>query len=234
VAGDPRTPAERREHDRQYQSEYYGDSGLGEFWFRIGHFEVSLDSVDPRLDFLAGRLDSLTIAATGRSVRVRGVGPPATGIIQELGPGRGSSTNPRTDSLDWRRFDSWIYLRGGDTVQVIGAVPAPVRPRGLLTPRRIDVEPGVAGRGARGGGSGADDAIAGPYSTGWSGARDGPLFNLAPGLEERSPGRSGIIGLASGSLASADMYMFPAGELAPHFVKIMVVHLRPGTAWKGR
>jgi hypothetical protein len=32
----------------------------------------------------------------------------------------------------------------------------------------------------------------------------------------------------------AENYMFPEGELAPKMLRVMVVHLTPGTRWSGR
>jgi hypothetical protein len=57
---------------------------------------------------------------------------------------------------------------------------------------------------------------------------------LAAGLHEPTPGQSGIQDLPSTSVSAADIYRFPAGDLAPGALQVMVVHLTPGTIWKGR
>jgi hypothetical protein len=40
--------------------------------------------------------------------------------------------------------------------------------------------------------------------------------------------------LASTSVSYTDTYTFAAGELSPRPLRIIVVHLTPGTVWKGR
>ncbi len=95
-----------------------------------------------------------------------------------------------------------------------------------------------AGRGGRGRGaagtSGAADSVVGSYNAGLGATRNGAPLNQAPGLQDQTPGQSGIQGLPSSSVWSAEMYLFAAGELAPRALQIMVVRLTPGSTWKGR
>jgi hypothetical protein len=60
------------------------------------------------------------------------------------------------------------------------------------------------------------------------------MTNAADGLEPIGGGKSGIQGLLASSLAAGGNYTFPAGELSPAMLRIVVVQLTPGTTWKGR
>jgi hypothetical protein len=116
-----------------------------------------------------------------------------------------------------------------------------------------------AGGGARGGGGGAMISRAGgagavgvpayggfritgldsgSYVTGFSspvavGGVPVPL-NSAAGLQDPGNGESGIQGLKASAVAMAEQYLFAPGQLAPQMLRILVVHLAPGTNWKGR
>lgn len=59
-------------------------------------------------------------------------------------------------------------------------------------------------------------------------------LNTASGLQEPGNGESGIQGLKSASITAGEQYLFAPGQLAPHALRIIVVHLAPGTNWKGR
>jgi hypothetical protein len=59
-------------------------------------------------------------------------------------------------------------------------------------------------------------------------------FNTANGLQEPGRGESGIQGLKASSLTMAESYFFNGGQLAPTPLRILVVHLAPGTNWRGR
>ena len=81
-----------------------------------------------------------------------------------------------------------------------------------------------------------DSAPSGPYKVGSGFVRSGEIANANQGygLQESGGGQSGIQGLLSSSVSLAESYVFPAGELAPRALRIMVVHLTPGTVWQGR
>ena len=59
-------------------------------------------------------------------------------------------------------------------------------------------------------------------------------LNTANGLQDPGRGESGIQGLKASSLTMAESYFFNGGQLAPTPLRILVVHLAPGTNWKGR
>ena len=83
--------------------------------------------------------------------------------------------------------------------------------------------------------TGVVEVSPGSYRVGWTRTRDGESdMNRAPGLQEPTEGESGIQGLSSASVARADMYSFAAGSLAPQVLRVVVVQLTPGTAWRGR
>jgi hypothetical protein len=79
-------------------------------------------------------------------------------------------------------------------------------------------------------------SIPGAYTVGWTAYRDGQLLpmNLARGLDTPGRGRSGVEGLPSTSVSSADPYVYAATELAPLPARVLVVHLTPGSTWKAR
>ena len=65
--------------------------------------------------------------------------------------------------------------------------------------------------------------------------RDGqPVLNSAAGLQLPGNDESGIQGLKTKSLTMGETYTFTPGQLAPQLLRIIVVHLAPGTSWKGR
>jgi hypothetical protein len=95
---------------------------------------------------------------------------------------------------------------------------------------------GVA-RGGGGGGSGFNNAglDSGSYYFGGSRASESYAgVNSAAGLQAPLKGESGIQGLSAKSLTMGVSFNFPAGQLAPHTLRIYVVQLAPGTNWKGR
>ena len=94
-----------------------------------------------------------------------------------------------------------------------------------------------AGRGFGGRGRGVFGArypgsAPGTYSAGWVGPAAGNA-NRAQGLEIPLQAKSGIRGLESSSVESADTYFFAPGELARSALRVMVVHLTPGASWRG-
>ena len=100
--------------------------------------------------------------------------------------------------------------------------------------RRYQV--GVRGGAVSGGYRGeVQGAAPGSYRVGWMHMRNGELVtNRAHGLQDAGDGESGIQGLPSTSVALADLYSFAAGSLAPQYLRVLVVHLTPGTVWSGR
>jgi hypothetical protein len=93
------------------------------------------------------------------------------------------------------------------------------------------------GGGGRGGGSGFNNAglDSGSYYFGGSRASESHAgLNSAAGLQAPLNGESGIQGLSAKSLTMGVSFNFPAGQLAPHTLRIYVVQLAPGTNWKGR
>jgi hypothetical protein len=84
------------------------------------------------------------------------------------------------------------------------------------------------------GGSATDNVTPGAYLSGWSGSRNGGHVNQAAGLRDHGSSESGISGLLSASVSSTEKYTYPAGDLAPQLLRILVVHLAPGTSWTGR
>ena len=237
VGGDSRTPLERTEYNRQYQAEFWGSAGVG------GRGGLPLRVLH---DSLGGDFFSGAKAAAGGGARGTGVGRGARG------GGAGIDSLAGLDSLA-KRLRVADGARGVGDGRLVKAKPAhfdslPERlhVRGAAADSlyaafgRRAAEPGSSARGGRGGGGSntgtpsAGSGLPGPYRNGWSGTRNGPLFNQASGLQEPAPGQSGIEGLVATSVASADIYRFPAGELAPNLLQIMVVRLTPGTVWRGR
>ena len=117
------------------------------------------------------------------------------------------------------------------------------------------------GAGARSGGGGGGGGFGGAAAAGGSPARivgEGTFYggadssgvytigfgrfvngqsvdlNQAAGLQEPGGGESGIQGLKAASLSMGETYLFAPGQLAQRPLRIVVVHLAPGTAWKGR
>jgi TonB-dependent SusC/RagA subfamily outer membrane receptor len=84
--------------------------------------------------------------------------------------------------------------------------------------------------------SAADSASTGSYIVGSRIQRDGQAMpaNLATGLQAAGNGQSGIQSLPAASVSSVDLYTFGPRELAPQTAHILVVHLTPGSTWKGR
>jgi hypothetical protein len=93
---------------------------------------------------------------------------------------------------------------------------------------------GAGRRGGRGASTIANVDSVGPYTASLSGPQLKGRSNQAYGLQDAVAGESGIQGLASKSVASADTYRFAAGELAPRSLHVMVVHLIQGANWRGR
>jgi hypothetical protein len=96
------------------------------------------------------------------------------------------------------------------------------------------------GAGGRGGFAGPTFGVAdstGSYLLGFRRVIDGSIANLneAAGLQDPGNGESGIQGLKSTSLTMGETYFYPPGQLAANQpLRVIVVHLAPGTRWNGR
>ena len=209
VGGDSRTPQERSAYNREHRAEFRGAAGGG----GRGGSEVRVISPSAATDTLSREF-----------VLVPGI------IARRLG---------RPDSSFVLRIDTAVLARQpggrgrGAGVGASDSLAANVRLRMVEFGQSSRVAGGGRG-GSRGVASDSAGASAPPttYRSGWS--TQSPLLNEAAGLNEPADGQSGITGLASASVASADMYVYPAGELAPRLLRIMVVHLVPGATWTGR
>jgi hypothetical protein len=254
VGGDPRTPAERSEYNRQYQAEFWGTTGRGGRGGGGGvlPFPLRHDSLGTGF-FVGAKAAALGAGGGARGSGARGGGGGLDTLAARLEVLRGAAaaalygSKVANDSLFLHRraadsgagkvmqkrvlieklhtggaADSLFTFYAGDSVRI----------RGFAAGARG----GGGGRGGVGSNTGTPSmgsGLPGPYKNGWSGTRNGPLFNQASGLEEPTPGQSGIQGLVAASVSSAQTYFFSAAELAPAELKIMVVHLTPGTVWKG-
>ena len=58
--------------------------------------------------------------------------------------------------------------------------------------------------------------------------------NEAPGLQQPGNGESGVQGLKSASVTLGESYQFSAGQLNRWGMRVFVLHLSPGSTWKGR
>ena len=63
---------------------------------------------------------------------------------------------------------------------------------------------------------------------------DGQTMNMnqAYGLQEPGRGESGVQGLPSSKVAMAETYNYFRGELTAAPIRVLVLHLIPGTSWK--
>ena len=119
-----------------------------------------------------------------------------------------------------------------DSMQRAGTIRAVVRDSSSPVVERGRVGSfGGAMVQARGSGSTLSNGGVGSYRTGWAMSNNGEI-NQASGLQELSPGQSGIQGVASTSVSSAETYYFPTGELGPRMLRVVVVHLTSGAKWK--
>lgn len=242
VAGDTRTPIERAEYNRRYRSEFGSAAagGRGGGAGRLTAFGIRHDSATVRF---FDRADSAG-ARDGGGVRIRLHGTDSTdrsSAIVRRGylVGVDSALRARADTLGYRgRLTPRVRAGGtGDSAWVVYSFQLPERRPGDSTSLRYSLgySRAVGGGGRGGGGADSASGAAGAgsaYVTAWSGSR--ALVNQASGLSERGGGQSGIQGLPSASVSSADAYFFAAGELASQALKIIVVHLVPGTTWPGR
>ncbi|HET9423881.1 MAG TPA: hypothetical protein VFO55_00810 [Gemmatimonadaceae bacterium] len=210
IAGDTRTPAERRTYNQEFRRELTGNAAVvgGAGGGRGGTARAML-SDSGRLRVLA---DTLRYPA--------GV---ATGTARGVGGGRGVGGRARAVGGDTAVVDS---AKGA----MQRAVLITERPAYTIARRDSSGETrlyvGLDSARTRAGAPGS-------YRVGWvfSGSA---LLNAASGLQELGNGESGIQGLKSASLAGADTYQFSAGELAPRSLRVVVVRLTAGTSWGRR
>jgi hypothetical protein len=209
IGGDKRTIADRSASNRENALEYSGFTSGG----------------------------SVALGAGGGS---RGGGGVAAGAIAGGGGGAVMRARPGggfADTAVVRRSDST------NTVTVLGVGDTASRSEATLTrSRAVPIAGGGGGGGvasgamvARGSFYGAADS-SGVYTVGLSRFINGQLVDLnqAAGLQEPGRGESGIQGLKATSLTMGETYLFGPGQLAQRPLRIVVVHLAPGTAWKGR
>jgi hypothetical protein len=207
VGGDSRSPRERRE----YASSHQGQFGSSVDWldFPAGVFaNVKPERFVFRDSLRYRRFDSAGryyFRADSLSGRIR----------------------LRVDSLtgDSVRKVTWFTRNNSDSL-----VSAYFR---ALTDTIVTRLGRGRGAGRGGGGGGAADTV-GAYTTGWGGRGGQAGTNHAIGLRAAGSGESGIAGLPSANVASADVFAFRPNELASQGLRVMVVHLTPGTAWNRR
>jgi hypothetical protein len=230
VGGDPRKPAERNAFTREHQLEYSGAGGPVGRGGMLGQGQVR--------QILPTQGQQRVVGDTARRVQVdsltkRVVHRESLAVIYRrmadtvaAGSGRGGRGGGGTGARG----------AGGDTLgdQFRRAMIVTLPIDGPIGGARVGGAGGGGAGGARGGRGGPVDTMPGVYKAGWAGTRYGSLMNQASGLQEPRSGESGIQGVLSGWVTSAETYRFAAGEPAPRTLNIMVVHLKAGTVWKGR
>ena len=221
IGGDKRTPGERAEFNRANSLEFVG----------------------------AGRAAAAGGRGAGGSLSgASGMTFRDSGAVAAYGArGRGSVYDStytlKLDSLRYRRSDSMsrIVARVDTFVARVGVARGGGGAGGAVAASgggaMIARDGGGVGGGRGGAVSGFGSAIdSGSYYFGASTrAPDGQSYlNAAAGLQEAGKGESGIQGLKASALTQGDMYLFAPGQLSPKMLRILVIHLAPGTNWKGR
>ena len=261
VFGDTRTPAERSEYNRMHHAEFWGNEPAAVAGgYAIGVDDsvrsavvatgtgIGARSASGRAGTAVARRDSApmrgaaTGAVSGRTLPARdSVAGSGVGYTVDSGSPRIVYTSPRRAGASLTADSARIF--GSSTYEmVIGAATGAVAGMSASGGGRVSRASATAARGSGLGGNGAEgaspifafDRDSGTYRAGWYGTPNRSVPNQAAGLTAPGNGESGIEGLASTSVASAETYYFPAGELAPGPLKIMVVHLAPGTVWSPR
>lgn len=224
IGGDERTPAERARYQREHRAELVGSVAYGA---GVGGAVATLDTTRGTLGYVRGS------ASAGGGVRV---------LLQDSASGATRATGMGVGAARGVRGAGAVSTRG-DTATAVPGTIAGARILRLDTGRivRIDSQAtgtGIGFRGARGDGSGLrvmlplDSTLRSTtYRTGWSSTANPRGLNRAEGLTRPGGGSSGIEGLPSESVASADTYMFGPRELAPLPLRIVVVHLTPGAGF---
>ena len=249
VFGDTRTPTERREYNRQHYAEFWGSEPPPAVarGYAIG----------------AARSVRIGTVAVAPGDRVRGGGGDRGAAPVAQRDSSSTSRDISGAVMSRMRRDSVLRVRidtierpggvvgraagvgtgaGGDSTRVVLRSGQPVaigsgigRGGGGGVARRAERGSGLGGGGAEGTSPMlAFDKDDGTYRSGWYGTPNSAPPNQAEGLTAPGNGESGIAGLPSTSVSSAETYYFPSGELAPRALKIMVVHLTPGAVWNPR
>ena len=227
VAGDTRTSAERAAYNREHRAELIGGTRAA-----FGRGGSLPDSVLQEFQTIRLRADTMRVESrTAAGAGARGGG----------GGGRGGATGGAPVQADTARVVARATAvgrggGGGRGTAAVDTVARRTRQAVLALDSAARFQTG--GRGGAVAGVIRRDAQAGEpgsYRLGWTFMRDGEIItNRAYGLQDAGSGESGIQGLPSTSVALGDLYVFPAGSLAPQNLRIVVVHLTPGTVWNGR
>ena len=217
IGGDKRTPGERTEYALKNAPEYTGTiPGAGA---RGGGGQISR-------------------------------APMGVVIVDSAGVVKSSGSSAAPDTLR-RRITGTLQVNGADTI---------ARLRAQIDTMMVNASVAVGARsggggmgGARAGGGGGGGRGGGRAAVGYGtttvidsgsyalslpsryaiGGQTVPL-NAAAGLQDPGRGESGIQGLKATSLTMGERYIFAPGQLGKDQLRILVVHLAPGTSWTGR
>lgn len=218
VAGDTRTPAERRAYNQEFRQELFGASG-GAGARGGGGALLTVDS---------GRLRAMTdsmrvlLPSTG-GVRARGGGGSGGVSAGASAGGGGRMGRARGMSGDTMVLDSALLAKMSQAV-VSARAPYAIARTDSGSVRAIQIPDSTA----------PSRNQPGTYRTGWVFTMNGMSLNQASGLQEPGNGESGIQGIRSASVAATDMYLFPAGEVSPKPLRVVVARLVAGTSWRRR
>jgi hypothetical protein len=215
IGGDKRSQEERiafnRENAAEYNGMMAGTRGGGGFGMAA----------------TAGGVTVGTGGMGGRGGRARaGGGGSVGGGGGSLGGGRSVGGAVTGDSVK-------VYRLGSASADSTYSVTVLRESAGVAVVR--PTVPGGRG-GAIGPVYGVADATGG-YLVGFGRIINGQTANLneAAGLQDPNDGESGIQGLKSSSLTMGETYFYPPGQLAANQpLRVVVVHLAPGTRWNGR
>jgi TonB-dependent SusC/RagA subfamily outer membrane receptor len=214
VGADSRTSAERSEYLREHRAEYMGSAAAtgAERGGRGASASASAGGSDSSAVRMRAIISSLDYAAA-RTQALIGSSSTTTPLYIVDGV---RMTNPNFTAND-------IAAKDIQSIEVIKGAAAQALYGSRATNGVISIQTNA--------GQSADS-----YMLGFGSVRGGQIaaMNQASGLQEAGRGQSGIQGLRSTSVSLAETYTFPAGELGPRSLKIMVVHLAAGSAWKGR
>lgn len=241
IGGDTRTAEERMAFKREHIAEYQGTTaGL---FPKVIEFErgayakpgiKALDSAhsapywrlrDKTLHDTLFRafLDTLNLRQRTGATGDGGARGGGAGSARSGGGARGAGGIPDSIVAKMHERDGF-WLRTGDSTFALYA-------KAMVGGR--DIGAGRGGLGIFPDGVSPSNAPDGSYKIGW-GSVNSPPSERATGIVSAGNGQSGIEGLPSAWLSMGESYVFAPGELAPQMLRIVVVHLTPGTTWKGR